>query len=71
MTTSANTLELIQSTDLVDRLTGAPLDDLRALLLRLEDGARIVRAVIRERQALARRDAGWRARELATMEDTR
>ena len=65
MTTPANTLDLIQSTNLVDRLTGASLDELRALLGRLEDGARIVRAVIRERQALARRDTAWRARELA------
>lgn len=67
MTTPANTLDLIQ-TDLVDRLTGASLDDLRVALGKLEDSARIIRAVIRERQALARRDAGWRARELATSE---
>ena len=70
MTIPANTLDLIQSTDLVGRLTGASLDELRIVLGKLEDSARIVRAVIRERTALARRDASWRARELATAEET-
>lgn len=70
MTATANTVDLIQSAGLVDRLTGASLDELRVTLGKLEDGARIVRAVIRERQALQRRDAGWKARELATAEQS-
>lgn len=65
----ANTLGLIHATDLVERLTGASLDELRMLNGRLEDAARIVRAVIRERQALNRRDASWRTREVAAARD--
>jgi hypothetical protein len=60
-----STLDLLSAGDLVDRLAGLTVDQLRALEGRLEDAHRVVKAILRERLALARRDAGWKARELA------
>ena len=64
-----NTIDLVSAGDLVDRLAGLSVDQLRALQGRLDDTQRVVKAILRERLTLARRDAGWRARELATAED--
>jgi len=63
-----STIDLVSAGDLVDRLAGLSVDQLRALLGRLEDTQRITKAILRERLTLARRNVGWRARELATME---
>jgi hypothetical protein len=73
MTTATNTdlpgtLDLLSAGDLVDRLANLSVDQLRALQGRLEDAERIVKAILRERLTLARRDAAWRARELAIVE---
>jgi hypothetical protein len=58
------TLDVLSAGSLVDRLAGLTLDQLRALDGRLEDATRIVRAIIRERMQLKRRDTAWRLREL-------
>jgi hypothetical protein len=63
------TLDVLTAGDLVDRLAGVSVDQLRALGGRLEDTHRVVKAILRERLALARRNAGWRARELAVVTD--
>jgi hypothetical protein len=54
--------EIVTAGNLIDRLSGLTEDQLRALHGRLEDAQRITKAVLRERAALARRDAGWAAR---------
>jgi hypothetical protein len=59
--------DLVTAGDLVDRLSVLSLDQLRALEGRLEDTHRVVKAILRERLALARRNAGWRAREVLTV----
>lgn len=69
MTTTSDTpstIDLVSAGDLVDRLAVLSVDQLRALQGRLEDTQRIVKAILRERLTLARRDASWRARELTT-----
>jgi hypothetical protein len=58
------TADLLTEGDLVDRLSALTSDQLRALQGRLEDCERIIKAILRERVALGRRDASWRAREL-------
>ena len=57
------TIDVISAGNIVDRLAGLTVDQLRALEGRLEDSHRVVKAILRERLALARRDAAWRARE--------
>lgn len=64
------TLDVLSAGSLVDALAGLSVDQLRALQGRLEDAERIVKAILRERLTLARRDASWRARELALAEET-
>lgn len=55
--------DLLTAGDFIERLGAASVDDLRLLLGRLEDATRVAKAVLRERTALARRNAGWKARE--------
>jgi hypothetical protein len=56
---------LLSAGSLVDSLAALTVDELRALEGRLEDAHRVCKAILRERLALTRRDASWRARELA------
>jgi hypothetical protein len=58
--------DLLSAGSLVDALAGLSVDQLRALEGRLEDAHRVCKAILRERLTLARRDASWRARELAS-----
>jgi hypothetical protein len=59
------TMNIVTAGDIVDRLAGLSVDELRALDGRLEDAQRVTRAILRERLALARRNDAWRARELS------
>jgi hypothetical protein len=59
MTPSMN---IVTAGDIVDRLSGLTVDELRALSGRLEDAQRVTRAILRERLALARRDERWQAK---------
>jgi hypothetical protein len=49
----------------VDMLTATSDEDLRRILAELEAAQRCLRGVLRERNALARRQAAWDARERA------
>ncbi len=61
-----STFDLVTAGDLVDRLAGLSVDQLRVLSGKLDDTGRLVRALLRERLSIQRRDEQWRARELAT-----
>jgi hypothetical protein len=64
-----NTIDLLTAGAVVDQLAGLSVDQLRALQGRLEDSQRSIKALLRERMTLARRDTAWRARELAMEEE--
>jgi hypothetical protein len=59
------TIDVLSAGDLVDRLGAVDVDSLRLLDDKLEDAQRVVKAILRERLALARRNTRWAAREKA------
>jgi hypothetical protein len=60
----------LRAGELVARLTQTTDEEIRTLLDQLETAQRTLRAVLRERAALRRRNDGWKARELAIAPST-
>ncbi len=58
-------IDVSNTTDLLQRLAGVSLDELRVLHGRVVDSDRLLRGLIREKEALARRDARLRERGLS------